>query len=453
MLLRFSRWSNRLSTRLLVAYLVAWFLTAALIAASVTTILNLYGEQLVHYSVVEVARYFGAHVEFDERGRPKPIVLPRNADWIVSALPNDIGYRIYDDHGDVLLWSSPETQRAWTASGLEAAPGEADARVRVDGLDMEMRVVPVVGPQGRLWLQVSTSDRLIHLLHAGNSNRLGQIALLTALVSILLLGAVLFYALRRILAPVGEISLEAHAIELEQLDRRLKLEGVPAELVPLVESFNHALGRLERSYASQRRFLADTAHELKTPLALLRGQLELNGVADTRQLIRDVDHIARQVQQLLMLAEVSETHNYVRQPVKVERVADEVLAYLDPLARRRDVRLELLREGASPSLHCDQSALFVLLKNLVENAVAFAPRGTTVSVVIEPDAVRVRDRGPGIAAEHFPHLFERFWRAPERQDDGAGLGLAICLEAAQAHGWRLEARNVAPGAEFVVSFP
>ena len=452
MLLKSRRWNNRLSTRLLVTYLVAWFLTAALIAASVMTVLNLYGEQLIHHSVVEVARYFGERLEFDQHKRPTPIAPQKNADWVVSALPNDIGYRVYDDRGDVLLWSSSEAQQAWTSSGLEAVPGEADARVRIDGLDMEMRVVPVAGPQGRLWLQVIVSDRLIHLLNAHNSKRLGQIVLLTGLLSILLLGAVLFYALRRILAPVQKISLEARDIELEQLDRRLDLEGVPAELVPLVESFNHALGRLELGYANQRRFLADTAHELKTPLALLRGQLELDGVADTRQLIRDVDHIARQVQQLLMLAEVSETRNYVRQPVEVERVAADVLAYLAPLAHRRDVRLEVLQDGASPKLICDQSALFVLLKNLVENAITFAPHGTVVSVTIEPNAVRVRDRGPGIAAEHFQHLFERFWRAPERQDDGAGLGLSICREAAQAHGWHLEARNATPGAEFVVAF-
>jgi two-component system sensor histidine kinase QseC len=452
MLLKFSRWSNRLGTRLLVTYLGAWLLTSVLIAASVAGVLHFYGDRLVHHSVIEVSRYFGAHLKFDDHGRPIQIALPQDFAWVISTLPQDFGYRVFNDRGEVLLWSSPETQQAWTSAALRAEPAEADARLVINGFDMQMRTVAVAGPQERLWLQVTISDRLIQLRHAGSTNRLVQIALATALVSVLLLGGVLFYALRKLLEPIRKISLDAREIELAQLDRRLDPKGVPGELLPLVESFNHALGRLELGYANQRRFLADTAHELKTPLALLRGQLELNGVADTALLIRDVDLITRQVQQLLMLAEVSETRNYISEPVDVERVAADVALYLGPLAQRREVALEVRVSGDGPPLNADRSALFVLLKNLAENALSFAPAGTAVTLSIDENSLRVRDRGPGIAPEHFAHLFERFWRAPERQDEGAGLGLAICLEAAHAHGWHLEARNAKPGAEFVLTF-
>lgn len=450
--LRFSQWSNRLGTRLLVTYLGAWLLTLILVAASVAGVLHFYGDRLVHHSVIEVARLLGSNLRFDEHGQPMPVVGQGTNAWVVSALPQDIGYRVFNDRGEVLLWSSPETRQAWTSAALKAEPAEADGRVLINGLATEVRTIAVAGPQERLWLQVTTSDRLIQLVHSGSIGRLRLVALATALVSILLLGGVLFYALRRLLAPIQQISDDAREIELAQLDRRLNPQGVPSELLPLVESFNHALSRLERSYANQRRFLADTAHELKTPLALLRGQLELNGAADTGQLIRDVDLIARQVQQLLMLAELSEMHNYIHESVDVQQVAIDVARYLTPLAQRRDVALEVHASGDGPSLHADRSALFVLLKNLAENALSFAPRGTSVTVAIDQNSVRVRDRGPGIAPEHLAHLFERFWRAPERQEQGAGLGLAICLEAAHAHGWRLEARNAQPGAEFILTF-
>ena len=449
---RFNQWSNRLGTRLLVTYLGAWFLTAALVAASVAGVLHFYGDRIIHHSVIEVARLLGSNLRFDDHGRPMPVVGQDNIAWVVSAMPQDIGYRVFNDRGDVLLWSSPETRQAWTSAALRAEPVETDGKVRLNGLDMEIRTISIAGPQERLWLQVTTSDRLIQLVHSGSIGRLRLVALATALVSILLLGGVLFYALRRLLAPIQLISQEAHEIELAQLNRRLNPKGVPGELLPLVESFNHALSRLERSYANQSRFLADTAHELKTPLALLRGQLELNGVADTGQLIRDVDLITRQVQQLLMLAEVSETRNYIHEQVDVEQVASDVARYLEPLAQRRDVELEVLASGDCPILNCDRSALFVLLKNLAENAVSFASPGTAVTLSIDKDSVRVRDRGQGIAPEHLAHLFERFWRAPGRQDQGAGLGLAICLEAAHAHGWQLEAKNAQPGAEFVLTF-
>lgn len=450
--LRFSQWSNRLGTRLLVTYLGAWLLTSALATASVAGILHFYGDRLIHHSVVQAARLLASSLTFDEMGRPTPITVKSRVDWVVSALPQDVGYRVFNDRGEVLLWSSAETRQTWTLAELKAEPAEVDGAMSINGLDMQMRTVAVAGPQERLWLQVMTSDRLVLLAHSGSSNRLGQVALATALISIVLLSVVLYYALRRLLAPIQKISQEAHEIELAQLDRRLNPHGVPGELLPLVESFNHALGRLERSYANQRRFLADTAHELKTPLALLRGQLELNGVANTGQLISDVDLITRQVQQLLMLAELSEMRNYIRGPVNVEQVAIDVARYLEPLAQRRDVALEVHASGDRPSLHADRSALFVLLKNLVENALSFAPQGSSITVHVDENSLRVRDRGPGIAPEHLAHLFERFWRAPERQDEGAGLGLAICQEAAHAHGWHLQAHNVAPGAEFVLTF-
>jgi signal transduction histidine kinase len=153
--------------------------------------------------------------------------------------------------------------------------------------------------------------------------------------------------------------------------------------------------------------------------------------------------MARQVQQLLQLAEVSEPRNYVFEPVDVESVAGEVTGYLGRLAERRAVRLELdLAAPAGPlQLQADRSALFILLKNLIENALQHTPAGAAVRVRADGGGLSVQDEGSGIADEHLPKLFMRFWRGPQRRDEGAGLGLAICQEIAAAHGWTLSARN------------
>lgn len=449
---KFSHWQNRLSTRLLVAYLGAWLLTSGLVAVAVAGVLHFYGDRLIHHSIVEMTTYIGKNIKFDDQGHPTHVLLPAERAWIASVLSQDVGYRIFNDRADILLWSSPETQHAWTSAGLKAEPVESDGRLLVNGINMQCRTTAIKGVREHLWVQAVVSDRLIELVHTGSSNRLAFVALFTAVASILLLSGVLIYVLRQLLKPLKRLSQEALEIDLAKLDRRLGLNGVPSELRPLVESFNQALSRLEQGYADQRRFLADTAHELKTPLALLRGQLELGGVSDTTQLIRDVDHIARQVQQLLVLAEVSEIHNYIKESVNVRLVAIDVVGYLEPLAGRKGVRIEIQMSEDPPILDCDRSALFVLLKNLVENAVSYAPPATAVTLSVGNNSLRVRDRGIGIEPEHLAHLFERFWRGPERQEDGAGLGLAICHEISRAHDWQLEAQNANPGAEFVLTF-
>lgn len=449
---KFSQWQNRLSTRLLVAYVGAWLLTSGLVAVAVTGVFHFYGDRLIHHDIVELTTYIGKNLKFNDQGYPVYVPLPKERAWVVSALPQDVGYRIFNDRAEVLLWSSPETQQAWSSAGLKTDPTESDGKLFVNGINMQFRTVAIEGAREHLWVQAVVSDRLIELVSIGSSHRLAFVALLTAVASILLLSGVLIYVLRQLLKPVKRVSQEAQEIDLEKLDRRLGLNDVPSELRPLVESFNQALSRLEQGYANQRRFLADTAHELKTPLALLRGQLELGGVSDTTQLIRDVDHIARQVQQLLVLAEVSEIHNYIKESVNVRLVAIDVVGYLEPLAGRKGVRIEIQMSEDPPILDCDRSALFVLLKNLVENAVSYAPPATAVTLSVGNNSVRVRDRGVGIAPEHLAHLFERFWRGPERQEDGAGLGLAICQAVSQTHGWQLEVQNANPGAEFVLTF-
>jgi two-component system sensor histidine kinase QseC len=276
--------------------------------------------------------------------------------------------------------------------------------------------------------------------------------MLTVLISMPLLIGLMLLTLRKLLRPLDDASAAAARIGPRNLAARLPVEAVPREVLPLVGALNLALDRLETGYRAQQEFLAAAAHELKTPLALLRGQIEMEGTADRATLLNDIDLMARQVHQLLHLAEVSETQNYSMRRIAAGGVAADVVDFLSRLAGRNAIGLDLRIISSTPtSWMADESALFTLLKNLVENAIQHSPAGTIVIVAIDAAGLSVKDEGAGIAPGDMPHLFKRFWRGPQAQGSGhggAGLGLAICNEIAAAHGWHLCAMNVSRGAHF-----
>ena len=451
MRLKTCRWADlSLSARLMWTYLVAWLVTLSLIALAIVWFLR--GDPLhwVDHSTLAVATELAERVQFDAQGLPTQVLILQEVRWLSDLAPLDLVYRVFDDQGHELLWSSERARQVWPGAAPAAEPHETHGRVWVEGLPLRVRTVALPSPsQGtdHLWLQVGLSERLVVLFHAGNGARLGGMMLLMAVLSVLLLGGVQFFLFRRLLAPVTRLSEEAGRIQLSRPGLRLGTEGVFRELKPLVLSFNESLQRLEDAFARQLKFLADAAHELKTPLALLKGQMEL-GETDARALIQDVDQLSRQVQQMLVLAEVTEPRSYRHAELDWEAIVWEVCHFLAPLAQRAGVGLVPDIESVPRGVRGDHSASFVLLKNLVENAIGFAPEGSMVSLRLQAQAIVVRDVGAGIDPADFAHLYDRFWRGPGRRDVGAGLGLAICLEVAQAHGWHLKARNAEPGAEF-----
>lgn len=445
------RLPQSLSARLLGAYLAAWLLAAGVAGIAVAWFLR--GDPLhwADHSALFVADILKDGVSYDAHGLPRAPALSPEVAWLVQASPLDLGYRVFDDQGRVVRWSSTQVQQAWDAAGHRPIAQAGHGHAERGGLMLRLRTLPLGDPAHRYWLEVGLSERLITLLHAGNAAKVGGMVITLVALSVLLLGAVQWVVLRRVMRPVRQISAQARRIELNRPGQQLAGDHLPLELRPLVASFNDCLQRLEQAHQRHVHFLADAAHELKTPLSLLRAQLEL-GDAEPAVLLRDVDHLSRQVQQWLVLAEVAEGQGYRSELLDAGQVASEVCIRLAPLAMRHDVTLQLTVESSPLRLHGDRSALFVLLKNLVENAIGFAPAGSAVAVHLTDASLHVRDLGPGIAAEHLPRLFERFWRAPSRRDVGAGLGLAICREVAEAHGWHLSAHDARPGAEFVLHF-
>lgn len=443
------RWLNSFSRQLLAASAGGLLLLAGLLAAALLAML-LFEGNLSEIGLSEYAETIGEEMRFDGSGRPVAVDLEEMA-WLYESLGKEVTFRVLDDSGAVLLSSEQ-------GAGPLVAPGEPlelvdrDFALEGDGVDMHA-VTEVVEREGRVYfVQFAMSTRLSAMLRQYVGGPLFSRTLV-----FYCLGALLVYflgmrsTLRVILKPLNEASAIAARITSRNLGERLDGRAAPSELRPLVENFNAALDRLERTFRLQQELLASAAHELKTPLALIRGQIELGIDATNRhQLLQDVSHMGRQVQQLLHLAEASEPQNYTFAQVEAESLVREVALYLERLANQQDVSLQIEADQGAILPRADRGALFTLLKNMVENAIQHSRPGGTVRLRVTARAISVRDEGPGAAPEDLPKLFDRFWRGKHRRDLGAGLGLAICREIAAVHGFGLEARLAEPGMDFVL---
>jgi signal transduction histidine kinase len=347
------------------------------------------------------------------------------------------------------------------------------------------------------------------LMHSGQQTErlvVGQLTqssrTLSALVPGLLLAGPLtlllaalggYWLATRALRPVRLITRAAEEIEETDLSRRLNLPSRD-ELGALAATFDRMLARLEAAFARQRQFTGDASHELRTPLSIVAAEAE-RALAATRTadeyrralaIIQSENaYMGRLVGQLLTLARADAGQLGLRdEPLDLSDVTLEVMERLAPLARERGV---VLSTGALPELRVrgDRAALGMALGNLVENAIKYAGHGAYADsgrgrgcVRVETGAAdrgggrrmawaRVEDDGLGIAAEHVPHLFERFYRADSARarDDansidsdsaphGTGLGLAIAHEIAAAHGATIGVRSVIGcGAAFTFELP
>jgi two-component system, OmpR family, sensor histidine kinase QseC len=434
--------------------LIATYIIALLIATGAVLVLVLRTvggnkQGLTSKGLAMQARWIAEDLQFGAHGFP--VVLAGDRSWFYRSAPGEFKYRVLDSTGHVLLASDPDAIHLGTDERSVIAERSL-SKTQIGGISFYTLTVLEPRSGGALYIQTARSERIDSLIRRTLVMPVLEVALWVELGSLALFTFAVYYTLSRMLIPVRAVAQAALRIEPENLSARLESRDLPSEMVPLIHAFNLALGRLERGYQVQSTFLAGAAHELKTPLALIRAQIELIPGLDSAVLLRDVDLMARQVHQLLHLAEASEAHNYSYGSLDVNSAVAEAVDHLRPLAEGRDVSIHVARP--EQAIHCcaDRSALFVLLKNLIENAIRHSPAGGVVNLSIRADGIDVRDHGGGIHDADFPYLFERFWRHKDQPEGGAGLGLAICLEIASVHGWRIEAHNATPGALFQLRF-
>ncbi|MDL4861883.1 ATP-binding protein [Halomonas elongata] len=439
---------NSISLKVLLAYVAGMVLSIMLLVIAVVVLLQ--SNVLARMDLVDAAEGLVDDIMFDSNDRPVGIDSHRLNElaWLFKGPLRETAYRILDESGDVAVFSSAG-EAFWPAEGDLLWLERGTFTFEHEGNTFHGATEPLEHAGKTWYLQFAASARFVDLLH--------RAAFPYVVAGVMIFGGVLFIAfglcayitLRYTLKPLRDVSESASAISPHSIDARLKTEAIPSEIAPLVESFNRALERLERGYRVQQEFLGQAAHELKTPLALMRAQIELrdDGRNDRDSLLSDVEYMSRQVQQLLRLAEASEMHNYHFAEVPMQEVAREVAAFLGRMAEAADVHLEVRAVG-NATWKADRSACFTLLKNLLENAIQHAPAKTVVGVEILGETVTVRDRGPGVDEAQLSLLSERFWRGEHRRDHGAGLGLSICQEIAAAHGWRITAERAEPGLRF-----
>jgi signal transduction histidine kinase len=295
--------------------------------------------------------------------------------------------------------------------------------------------------QGRpIWIQVEQNqDNPDVVLDDVVARFLPATGLLTAALLLFLLAADIVIV-RRALSPILRASGMAQAISPARLDPRLPTERMPDEIMPLVEAVNQAFDRVEAGFRAQRDLTAEVAHELRTPLAVLRMRVEALDEAQARtRLLADIDVMGRLVSQLMSMAELETAVIGPADEADLREVCLEAVELLAPLAVSQGKAVELAGVGRPVRVHGRPDLLFQAVRNLVENAVRHTPQGAAVTVeVAESGAVRVLDRGPGVPQEMKGKLFQRFWsgRRKERSHmaEGAGLGLSIVARIAEEHG-------------------
>lgn len=442
------RWLNSFRRQLMVASAGGVLFVAGLLVAGLFTILLFKGSLFERIGVSEYAESIGEELVFDTAGQPVGVGLPQMS-WLFDSLGEEVTYRVLDDAGKVVL-SSEEGAPPLTGLGEELVLEQHNFSLQRNGVALHGGT-EARRHEGRTWyVQFAASDRLSEMLRTYIGDPLfSRSAAIFCVASLLVYWIVMRFTLRVILRPLNEASAIAAQITPRNLGERLEIQGVPSELGPLVQNFNAALDRLEHNVRLQQEFLSAAAHELKTPLTLIRGQIEM-GVDETNreELLQDVSRMGRQVQQLLHLAEASESRNYTFAPVELESLIREVVSYSERLASQHGLKLRVDVERGATLAHADRGALFTLLKNLLENAIQHSRPGDTVSLHATATHLSVRDEGPGIPPEDLPKIFTRFWRGRHRRDLGAGLGLSICREIAMVHGWDLRANRAAPGMIF-----
>jgi signal transduction histidine kinase len=234
------------------------------------------------------------------------------------------------------------------------------------------------------------------------------------------------WIVKRTLAPITRISALAGTIGPTNANIRLSLDQVPLEILPLVQSMNAVLDRLDQGLQRQREFNANAAHQLRTPLSVLMANLDALKEPDVaNQLRTDVEHMSRIVSQLMLAARLETVSIKLDDIVDLNDAAAEIAGHLAPLALASGKGIELVRSDEPVVIRTDSFAVRAALGNLIENAIKHTPTGTSVRLhVTDYPAIEVMDGGPGVPFEQRSKIFERFWRG-DRGGSGAGLGLAI----------------------------
>jgi len=304
-------------------------------------------------------------------------------------------------------------------------------------------------------------------LHAVLNNLEFSLLILLPL-TVILTGLSGVFLVQLTLRPVDQMIETIHQITAENLKLRLKIPGTKDEIESLAKTFNLMIARLDGAFTTQRQFMEDISHELKTPLSVLKGELEvtLKRIRSTQEYetalqssLEEVNRLAGIVENLLTLARFdAKTTALHAQNLDLNGLVKDTVEAIQVLAIQKNITLQL-NSAHTVEVLADKNQLKRLLLNILDNAIKYTPSGGKISVDLRQQKdsadIDISDTGIGIPENELPHIFDRFYRVDKsRSTIGFGLGLSIAQSIAMAHGGRIYAKaNTPHGTIFTITLP
>ncbi|WP_423064079.1 ATP-binding protein [Candidiatus Paracoxiella cheracis] len=369
---------------------------------------------------------------------------------------DNLEFQIWNNKGKLILHSSKTTPRIPFSNGKSGL-----STLWLHG--ESWRVNTEYDPSTELTYMVAERSDYRQQLE----NQLTQDSIFIMLITYPFLGFLIWIIVGRGLDTLKKVALEVSQRAPSYLEP-VDAESVPSEIEPLVSELNSLFGRLKEAFEREKRFTADAAHELRTPLAALNTHTQVALRAQTPEqrkqallkVLAGVNRGTHVVQQLLTLSRmVPEASLHETVSMDLGKEAADIAAQLAPEAIAKDIDLELITPDAPPMILGNNTAIGILIRNLLDNAIRYSPEKSKVAIKIEHDdkhvILRVIDNGPGIPKELRERVFERFFRVIGNQATGSGLGLGIVQQIAKLHHATiaLETSKNGKGLDFQVKFP
>ena len=332
---------------------------------------------------------------------------------------------------------------------LFSIPNEDDTHYTNQALEGQLWRVFTLR-EGQFWVQTAERyDIRNELIHQVISSTLSIF-----LISIPLVAMLIWFSIGHSLKPLHQVASEISARRPEQL-QQIDINKVPLEIRELINALNALFSRLHHAFENERRFTADAAHELRTPLAAIKTQAQVAQRAkDSQQrqqalqkMIMGLDRATHLVEQLLNLARIEATQTLpISGCIDLHELVNHVIINLTPQALDKAIDLGLETELDVSITRGHWEALELMMRNLVDNAIHYTPPGGHVTITLTKDSpsfltLCIIDTGPGIPLEQKKRIFERFYRGNNHNQSGSGLGLSIAQRVAQLHHLNIQLLN------------
>ena len=437
-------------SRIVILHVVAVVITSVVMSLALSWLLNYATNNIHNKAMQDQAIAVGEHLRTGPDGR-LALDLPADLRGLYSQEYGRYSYAVTDDQGRVLFSSLGERAALFSADPRAGDIAFLQQR-RGDGTVSGASIRKTVGDQ-TVWIQagedLGNRDVLTDDIAADFYGNVGWITLPILLVLLVADTAIFSRALR----PLRDASEVAGEIGPSRPGLRLPTAEIPREVRPLVSAVNQGLDRLEQAFRIQREFTADAAHELRTPLSVLRTRLDLLNDQDAGQALRrDVEGMAHVISQLLEIAELDSLVIDPTEKADLRAVAAEIAEFIAPLALAQGKDVALVGSTEPVWVRGNPEMLGRAIRNLAENAINHTPAGSTVEFVVEASgSVSILDQGPGISEDERNLIFQRFWRRDRRKAGSSGLGLSIVQRIAELHSAVVTVENREPrGARFAL---